>query len=295
MSLLRRFCQIVILLTFAAAANAQHLASALPQTSGNPVLGELIFSQVTQEVSSKLSFNEPVMRDESAPSKKSPYLAAALSLVLPGLGEYYVGDDIWRGIIFTALDAGLLYGNIRFNNRGDDSTTAFQAWADSLWLPSKYADSLNVLLASINSGYRIINPDDFSQINRAEDTLSLSFLIDLPLSHRLPERGSQQYYELISKYIQFTFGWRDAKDRDPLHSYQYMRHAEMRANMNHQYEIADYFLWGMFLNRILSAIDAVLLANNHNSALRLTGSIERRDYGFGLVEIIPSAHLTYRF
>lgn len=229
-------------------------------------------------------------------SRKSPVLAAGLSLILPGLGEYYVGDQIWRGIIFTSLDAVLWYGHFTYLSRGDDSTAAFQAYADTNWLPSKYSDSLNMLLEEIQRAYRINDPDDFTQINKAEDTLA-QFLPQglLPLSHRLPPRGSQQYYELISKYIQFTYGWRDAQSSDPNKSAMFQRHAEMRANMNSQYETADYFLFGLIINRVLSAIDAVLLARDHNSAVRLQGSLRLEKEPDGRLGYVSSAKMTVRF
>lgn len=228
-------------------------------------------------------------------SRKSPILAAGLSLILPGLGEYYVGDQIWRGIIFTSLDAALWYGHFTFLSRGDDSTAAFQAYADANWQPSKYADSLNMLLRSIQR--EEIPPNfSFSDINKAEDTLAL-FLPQglLPLSHRLPMQGSQQYYELISKYIQFTYGWRDAQSSDPTRSAMFQRHAEMRANMNAQYETADYFLFGLIVNRVLSAIDAVLLTRDHNSAIRLQSDLRLEPDARGMMRYVSTASLSVRF
>ncbi len=226
-------------------------------------------------------------------TKKSGLLAAGLSLILPGLGEYYVGDDIWRGLIFTAVEGGLWYGRLRYLSRGDDSLIAFHAWADSLWSPKKYSDSLNSLLSKTNRDYRISDPNNFAEIHEAEDTLD--FLGFQNFTHRLPDRGSQQYYELISKYIQFTWGWRDAVSQDPNASKEYQRHADMRANMNYQYDAADYFLWGMLLNRVLSAIDAALLAKNHNSAIHVQGELVRRPLSNGLMGYVPTAKLHWTF
>ena len=224
--------------------------------------------------------------------KKSPFLAAALSLVLPGLGEYYVGEQIWRGMIFTAVDAGLWYGHYSYLGRGDDSTVAFRAFADENWAPQRYADTLNWLLDQANiTSHHVTNANDFFEINRAEDTLSL-FVQGFPISHRLPTRGSQQYYELISKYLQFAHGWKDHLSGGP--SPLYLRHADMRANMNYQYEIADYFLFGLILNRVLSAVDAVLLTKDHNSALRLQGELRTMDGPSGK-EFIPTAKMRLRF
>jgi hypothetical protein len=229
----------------------------------------------------------------SGVSRKNPYIAAGLSLLIPGLGEYYVGDQVWRGAIFTAVDAGLWYGHFTYLARGDDSTVVFEAFADANWLPTRYADTLNFFLARANINLRIEDGNDFAQINNAEDTLSL-FVQGFPLSHRLPERGSQQYYELISKYLQFTHGWVDHTEGGP--SPLFLRHSEMRANMNKQYEIADYFLFGLMLNRVLSAIDAVLLTRDHNSALRVEGELRTLPLPDGSGrEFVPTAKLRMRF
>src|SRR5437588_11922978 len=53
-------------------------------------------------------FPRTASNEEPIPGHKSPFLAAALSAVIPGLGEYYVGDkNWWRGLIFTGLEAGM--------------------------------------------------------------------------------------------------------------------------------------------------------------------------------------------
>jgi hypothetical protein len=139
----------------------------------------------------------------------------------------------------------------------------------------------------------ITDKNNFSQINAEEDTLNALQFADF--THRLPTRGSQQYYELISKYIQFTKGWVDAPDVDPNHSPDYQRHADMRQTMNYQYEVADDFLYGVILNHILSAIDAALVAKDHNSALRLHGELLRMHYPDGTLGYMPTANLELRF
>jgi hypothetical protein len=228
------------------------------------------------------------------PTHKSPFLAGVLSFILPGLGEYYVGDQIWRGIIFTVIDAGLLYENFHFIARGNDSTIAFHAFADSLWLPQKYADSLNSKLALAGNPYRIKEVKDFNQINNAEDSLEVLGFENF--THRLAVQGSQDYYEIISKYIQFTAGWKDFNSPDPTqYSPDYERHAFLRADMNQQFEIANDFLYGMLLNRVLSVIDAALLAKDHNTQIHLEGELKQHQYPDGMMGFIPTAKLRYTF
>lgn len=226
--------------------------------------------------------------------KKSPFLAAVLSLAVPGLGEYYVGEQIWRGAIFTVLEAGLWYGNITYTNRGDDSTAAFQQFAHKNWDPALYSQHLNDLLVSRGEEPLVSDPSDFSQINAAEDKLN-SLDATLPFSHRLPPRGHQQYYELISKYNQYGSGWIDATCPDLSCSSLSNQHSVMRDNMNRQYEIASSFLYGIFVNHVLSAIDAVLLANDYNSNLRLQGELRRETLPDGRLGYQTTARFTFRF
>lgn len=282
-----------LLVSDVAAQFRNNTSSAKPTASSNTLVNESdFFRQPIEDVSAHI----PGL-DEAAkviqPSHKSGFLAGGLSLILPGLGEYYVGDQIWRGLIFTAIDAGLWFGRYHYLGRGDDSNTAFQNFSNTYWSPKKYADSLNSLLALAKRSFRVTNADDFSQINMAEDSLVILGFENF--THRLPEKGSQQYYELISKYIQFTYGWKDAITNDPTKSAQYQQAANMRAEMNHQYEIADDFLYGLFLNRILSAIDAVLLAKDHNTPIHLEGALQQKQYLDGTMGFIPTAKLQYRF
>ncbi len=231
-------------------------------------------------------------KEAPLPGQKNGAIAATLSFIIPGLGEYYVGDQWWRGAIFTGIEAGLWLERINFIHRGDDSTIAFRTWADTLWSPDRYAAYLNSLLAG-----RGIKPmakgSDFTTINSAEDTLNILGFPDF--THKLPIGDRQQYYELISKYIQFTPGWRDDITHNPADSKYYQRHAEMRETMNHQYEIADYFIYGVILNHILSAIDASLVAKDHNAALRLQGGLKTGYYQDGTKGYVPTAEIAIRF
>lgn len=256
----------------------------------NPTVHEYQFWQSSSPSPSNTPIIEP--DKQSVGSRKSTFLAAGLSLILPGLGEYYVGDDIWHGIVLTAIEGGLWYGRLHYISRGDDSLLAFHAWADSLWSSEKYADSLNKLLA-ISHHEPIGDGKNFSEINRGEDTLDYYNFQNF--THRLPSRGSQQYYELISKYDQFAWGWRDGNLQSAKNSAEAERHSQMRANMNHQYEIADYFLWGMLVNRIISAIDAAILAKNHNTAIRLQGELITRPFPNGQMGYVPTAKLRWTF
>jgi len=294
MKLLR---SIIILIVVAVAydANAQSDWQSSEHLK-NPVLAEYALFNTNTSAQSATQFDNAffAIEEKKEVGKKSGVIAAGLSLIVPGLGEYYVGGDKWwRGTIFTALEGIGWYGNLRWTSRGDDSTIAFHAFADSLWTPERYSNYLNELYDASGGKKLVTDPGDFSQINRAEDVLDS---LGRPnFTHRLPSKGSQQYYELISKYIQFTAGWRDDVDHIPDHSPSVRRHAEMRENMNAQYEVADYFLYGIIINHILSAVDAALLAKDHNKAITLQGELIRKPYPDGTLGYVPTARVEYRF
>ncbi len=246
------------------------------------------------------SIEIPGLQGEKAnvPGHKSGLLAAGLSFILPGLGEYYVGDQIWRGMIFTALDALFWFEQFRFNARGDDSLIIYQVYANEHFSPLAYADSLNSMLAkSERSAFRIdtnkVKNHDFSDIHKAEDSLEIFGFPDM--SHRLPEFGEQDYYEVISKWQQFVFGWSDYVTGGQTPSPEFEEHKNKRGNMNYQYEVARYFVFGLVANRVLSAIDAALLARDHNSAIRLEGELQQTRYPDGTLGFIPTAKIRYTF
>jgi hypothetical protein len=51
----------------------------------------------------------------------------------------------------------------------------------------------------------------------------------------------------------------------------------------------------MILNRVLSAIDAVLLTKDHNSAVRLQGELQTKHMPDGRLGYVPTAKINVRF
>jgi hypothetical protein len=227
---------------------------------------------------------------------KSVFLAAVLSAILPGLGEYYVGDNIWRGLVFTGVEAGLWVGMIRWNQRFNDSLNGFYAFSDKHWSTARYGDSLNATLSAYHVSdscncYAMGN--NIASINRAEaqlDSIFASNPFGDPYGHRLvnPSIDNQQYYEMISKYPDpYTNGWDNAAN--------FNLAGFMRADANAQADVANIFLYGIILNHLLSAVDAALMARDHNSPVNVFGNVIQHTMPDGSTAYFPTAHLEYRF
>ncbi len=287
-------------ITLVPAATAQFRAPVIetaPREAINPLVASYVLSNENMLPRDTVPMHLASSSSTTSASHKSVFLAAMLSAVLPGLGEYYVGEDIWRGMIFTGLEAGLWIGYIRWNQRFNDSMPAFYAFSDKHWSTAKYGDSLNATLASYHifdsSCHCYAMGSNIASINRAEAELDSIFESNPsgdPYGHRLvdPAVDNQQYYEMISKYPDpYTEGW------DNLANFNLA--SLMRADANVQADVANLFLYGIILNHVLSAVDAALLARDHNSPLRVHSDLMQQLLPGGGMAYVPTATIQYRF
>jgi hypothetical protein len=264
----------------------------------NPLVADFLFFATVPSTNVPTQVTNISYTDQDAPkvaerTHKNALLAAGLSLILPGLGEYYVGDQVWRGAIFTGIEIGLWYGRFHFNARGDDSTSVFHAWGDSVWHSTRYVAYLDSLMRNQGRSSLVNDPNNFSQINAESDTLTV--LGFSGLAHNLPQRGSEEYYQMLAEYVQFVPGWADDISHIASNSRDFQRYVDLSANTNHQYEIANDFLYGIILNHVLSAIDAALCAKDHNSAIRLHGELHQVRYPDGTLGYMPTAGIEMKF
>lgn len=265
--------------------------------------------------------NQDKSGDTELLKPKSTRKAFFLSLLLPGLGEYYVGSK--RGIAFIGVEAAAWWMYTHYTSKGNDIEDEFEAYADSHWRYSSssgeysyvewLADKLrdnNVSDADLPRDYATLasNPALMDSITQK--------LIDkgvLGVSHALPSTKTQQYYEMIGKYPQFSYGWEDitgyteTKDSQgntvkKYHNAAIVDQATGKANGNYDENISniaspmrDHYedlrydsnqnlkrgqngIKVLILNRIVSAIDAGRLAYHHNKGLESELSMVRVNF-----------------
>jgi hypothetical protein len=265
---------------------------------------------------------------------KSPLLAAGLSLAVPGAGEFYGGDYLRSGIFF-GIEAFMLSMWYYYESDGDDKRDEFRSYADRFFDEDLYYGGLLGMTqnfkhymeiempwrdASLYWNYEYFsNRDEWEHITPpggvpdslgVHDFLTLSFkdpfnsapyaLVSLAggssqFTHNLPETKTQQYYEMIGKYHQFSCGWNDFdgyeynEDGSVMMETKYVRNAEgenvevvipkfksgifdysengyrsarvdiyevMRDDANKAYEMGQNFLMITLVNHVASAFDA---------------------------------------
>jgi hypothetical protein len=206
---------------------------------------------------------------------KSPWLAAGLSLLVPGAGEFYA-ESYWKAAIFVAIDVVAIAIAVRANEKGNDQTSFYQYFANGHWSVVKYAEYAQTLAPTgktyawrvagtegMNAWDRPWTQVNWSELNRMERDIAGYY------SHTLPPYGEQQYYELIGKYPQFNQGWDDSPAAftygDPL-STHFLWYSTERGRANTYYENATRWVTIAVINHILSAVDAAWSANLYNKA-----------------------------
>ncbi len=249
-------------------------------------------------------------------SRKSPWLAAGLSAVLPGAGEFYA-ENYWKAALFLAIDVAAWTIAYTSDKKGDDQTVFFQGIANEKWNVVRYAQySLDnfLTLAEVPTNRRdairtglIVNPSaalpsqrvNWALMNEFERYISSS-QAGKYYSHQLPPYGDQQYFELIGKYPQFNPGWFDAPanwvydvNEDNV-SPTFKSYATERGKANDYYSRATSFVTIAIVNHVLSALDAAWTASNYNKSIHASMRMQTIPTEFGLARV-PVARVEYRF
>jgi hypothetical protein len=208
---------------------------------------------------------------------KSPWLAAGLSAMVPGAGEFYA-ESYWKSAAFFAAEAVLWVIAYSYDKKGDRQTDKFQGFADSHWNVIRYAQWTLDNTTNINPGIRasdypnVLMKDqggavvgvNWSELNRLERDLGNWY------SHTLPPFGVQQYYELIGKYQQFNQGWDDADQTPGVYTYgkpltaNFLYYSGERGKANTYYDNASTAVTIVIVNHVLSLIDAAWSASSYN-------------------------------
>ena len=267
--------------------------------------------------------------DELKGRYRSPKKALFMSLVVPGLGQSYVGQhwfNYTRGAVYFFTDVALAYGwHYYVVDKQDRQITKYRRFADAHWSQSKYEDSISrqVLPGYNVSNFELRNPhrptycdavqnqgsqtggelfagckeltgNNFSRFQAFYKGAEANASADSIGRLRGQFNNVQTFYEIIGKEAEFITGWDDANniligdstfgligsdgkaqlgaDKKPLPatSANQQTYISMRAQANDYARMQAYFLGGIVLNHLVSAVDAALAANYHNKRLYQT-------------------------
>jgi hypothetical protein len=201
------------------------------------------------------------------------------SAVIPGTGQYYAGS-IWKTILFAGIEVAGWTTYFIYTSKGENQETDMKKYADAHWSENKYWSRL--YYDAIQQGVPDLPVYEVDENNilvdyDADMANSLRFLEEaLGHTHKLPTTKTQQYYEMIYKYLtQFGNGWEDANFFERYYGNtnkltpQMFAYRDMRNNMNNYFDVASTATNLILINHVLSALDAAWTTRNFNRQLQL--------------------------
>lgn len=243
-----------------------------------------------------------------------PGLALLSSGLIPGSGQL-VNKNWIRGGLYAALEVVTIYMIIEFDNRGDRGKKRYENYADQNWSVTQYAkwlveyhdvnglensalDDLRDMVAGLEPAFdpsvdwNNINIDILRAAERNSRFVTPDNLSNSIFSHILPGYGSQQYYELISKYYQFQAGWRDYFDYHDMNntspflisrngeyaSDMFFRGASLADDFNSDLRLSKNFRLVLIANHLLSAFDSFFTFKLKQNRVQATTSMAPTRY-----------------
>lgn len=208
----------------------------------------------------------------SAAGTKSPAVAFALSLAVPGAGQWYGGSRGVKPFLFLGIDVAAWVLHFKYQGDGDDRTRVYELYRQAHWRPEDYE-------AYLQLAYNTTNDDSL----KATGTRGFT--------HSLPsDTNDQQYYEQVGKYNQFAWGWDDAvlsvngsdyvlatlNQLNPVpligdavpRSSNRTTYETLRNDANKTYDKATNMIYVSLGNRLISAFEAMLSARARNKRLK---------------------------
>ncbi len=262
--------------------------------------GNLKFdSELSNQQMQPLQKVEPNIFVES--NKKSPFLAAIFSLIVPGSGEIYSKSYLKAGI-FLAVEATLITVGIIYNKKGDNQTSNFENYADQNWSVVRYAkwlvDNRETLGLPSDLTYGDIITNDnqslppWKQVNFQKLNFYETQVVEgAGFTHKLPVHGDQQYFELIGKYHQYNPGWDDYSQGTDYRTLtpHFVLYSGMRGDANDLYNVSTKAVAGIYINHILSALDAAWTTTIYNKEFAMQFRVKPLDMAEGTV-LVPTVN-----
>ena len=229
---------------------------------------------------------------------RSPRRALFMSLLIPGLGQFYAGGSAAtyvRGGVYLALEATLIACWWTMGVQAyDDNVGKARSWRKKHFSDSLYETRMQSLYRQADEEHREAFREKnllkraswcdalYSESQEAERKVCADKMLTDDFDNhvaRLAGEGFRPYdrdaYELLLESGDFVLGWDDTRKLDAdfntvvstLRSAQADRYVSLRDKAGRAADLQMVFIGGVLLNHIVSAVDAALTAHFHNQKL----------------------------
>lgn len=219
--------------------------------------------------------------------RKSVFKAVLFSGVVPGSGEYYT-ESYWKSAVFAAIEIIAWAGYLTYDNKGDSKDRQMRSFGDQNWSEQRYWTKVYKLAVEKNgwagpdvelTGDGLLTEDYIDKNKPYLRELEAGTTPLIPdgfsrFTHTLPNTKTQQYYEMIYKYLgQFGAGWKEV-DGDWKYydggahlnelTSDVSHYKSLRNKSNDFYRVAGTMGTVVLLNHLVSAFDAAFSARSYN-------------------------------
>lgn len=225
---------------------------------------------------------------------KNPKLAFAMSAIVPGSGQVYAKSYI-KAAVFAGIEvtAWALYA--KYSKNGNQIEDEFHTYANTHWSEEEYWKWIaqQARASGVNLQY---DPNNLEPLREWEGR---------NFSHGLHREKDQQYYEMIGKYHQFSYGWDDFRENNDISvthqeiTQRYNETGTINANRffyesrrdasNNAFKKATSATTVAILNHLLSAVDAAWTSTRYNRRITVGLRLEPIYYSYE-----PQTALTLR-
>lgn len=280
---MKKYLFILITITLAVNGFAQTATAVLPYNEQR-----LAMQQEAQTAQQKQLRSEQM---------KSPAKAALFSAILPGAGEAYAGS-YWKAAAFIAAEATLWTFNIIYDQKGKDEDKRMRTFAKNHWSEQRYWSSV-YYFAEKNDKWtgQELQWEADNLISQADIDANIELLRtmenEINYTHTLPETHTQQYYEMIYKYVsQFGNGWDDVTETlgDPFYytvngdlsatTPNQLKYRKMRNREEDFYVVATTMARLAMLNHLVSMFDAAITVRGMNKKIQYGLRVEPHYDGY---------------
>lgn len=275
---------------------AFNLSSETAKVSKNDIVRPVLLRNYSNDF-----YDTPLQRNFT----QKPGLAFLSSAILPGSSQM-INKNWIRGGIYAAVEVATVYLVVDLNNRGKKNQRRYNNFADQNWSVTQYAqwivnyhdyngidnphiESLRTMVEGIEPAFdtsvdwQNIDINILRDVERNTPFISSDAQQNIGstnFSHTLPAYGSQQYYELVSKYYQFQAGWRDYNTEqffiDPTGSNasdMFIRGATLAGEFNSNFRLSKNLRILLVANHLVSAFDSFFTFKLKQSQIQATTSM----------------------
>lgn len=214
---------------------------------------------------------------------KNPKLAFAMSAVVPGGGQVYSKSYV-KAAAFVGVEVAAWAMYLNYNKEGRRLEDNYHAYAADHWSEDEYWRWI-----AHHAGLPFDGTDNTKEELRRWESEQFS--------HGLHRDKDQQYYEMIGKYHQFSWGWDDFRVNNDISISDYeitqrynndnntinenrLKYETKRNDMNAAYKKATTATTFVILNHILSAVDAAWTTSRYNKRIQVSLRVEPIRYAY---------------